>query len=161
MSTDCSRLICLSWSYSSHLTPVFCCILRKEVQRSCTLYLIWYFQPPPWQGRKKSFHKKFLFQEIVKESFFNSMVSGSTRISKSRHRKRNEERATGPVLTSVKEEKHNILHITHSVSLRRGKLKTNTFQNTPDVFWKFAPLLEATRNVLWYVLPRWIGCLYS
>ena len=49
------------------------------------------------------------------------------------------ERATGPVLTSVKEEKHIILHTTLNIAVRRGKLRTYTLQNTPKVFWKFAP----------------------
>ena len=37
----CHEAIAVIW----HL--YVCCILRKEVQQSCTLHLIWYFQPPP------------------------------------------------------------------------------------------------------------------
>ena len=48
-------------------------------------------------------------------------------------------RATGPVLTSVKEEKHIILQNTLNIAVRRGKLWTYTLQNTPKVFSKFAP----------------------
>ena len=36
----CHEAITVRW----HL--YVCCILRKEVQQSCPLYLIWYFQPP-------------------------------------------------------------------------------------------------------------------
>ena len=49
------------------------------------------------------------------------------------------ERATGPVLSSVKEEKHKILHTTLNIAVRRGKLRTYTLQKTPKVFEKFAP----------------------
>ena len=49
------------------------------------------------------------------------------------------ERATGPVLISVKEEEHIILHNTLNIAVRRGKLWTYTLQNTPKVFSKFAP----------------------
>ena len=45
------------------------------------------------------------------------------------------QRATGPVVTSVKEEKQIILHTTLNIAVRRGKLRTYTLQNT----LKFAP----------------------
>ena len=48
-------------------------------------------------------------------------------------------RATGPVLTSDKEEKHIILPTTLNFVVRKGKLKSYTLQNPPEVFWKFAP----------------------
>ena len=49
------------------------------------------------------------------------------------------QRATGPVLTSDKEEKHVILPITLNFAVRRGKLKIYTLQNPSEVFWKFSP----------------------
>ena len=43
-------------------------------------------------------------------------------------------RATGPVLTSDKEEKHVILPTTIDFVVRRGKLRSYTLQNSPEVF---------------------------
>ena len=43
------------------------------------------------------------------------------------------------MLTSVKEDKHIILHTTFNIAVRRGKLRTYTLQNTPKVLLKFAP----------------------
>ena len=43
-------------------------------------------------------------------------------------------RATGPVLTSDKEEKHVILPTTLNFDVRRGKLRIYTLQNPPEVF---------------------------
>ena len=47
-------------------------------------------------------------------------------------------RATGPMLTSDKEEKHAILPTTLNFAVRRGKLRIYTLPNPPEVFWKFA-----------------------
>ena len=47
-------------------------------------------------------------------------------------------RATGPVLTSVREKKYVILPNTLNFVVRRGKLKSYTLSNPPEVFWKFA-----------------------
>ena len=48
----CHLTVIASWqAYSAraaHWHLYFCCIHRKEVQQSSPLYLIWYFQPPPW-----------------------------------------------------------------------------------------------------------------
>ena len=44
------------------------------------------------------------------------------------------QRATGLVLTSVKEEKHVILPTTLNFVLKKGKLRIYTLQNTPEVF---------------------------
>ena len=48
-------------------------------------------------------------------------------------------RATGPFLTSVKEENHVILPTTLNFAVRRGKLWIYTIQNPSEVFWKFSP----------------------
>ena len=51
-SYRCNLTVIASWqayqaiAASWHL--YFCCILRKEVQQSSHLYLIWHFQPPPY-----------------------------------------------------------------------------------------------------------------
>ena len=37
----CHEVITVRW----HL--YVCCIVRKETKESCSMYLIWYFQPPP------------------------------------------------------------------------------------------------------------------
>ena len=44
------------------------------------------------------------------------------------------QKANGPVLTSGKEEKHVILPITLNFVVQRGKLRSYTLQNPPDVF---------------------------
>ena len=44
------------------------------------------------------------------------------------------QRATGPVLTSVKEEKDAILPTTLNFAVRRGKLRIYTLPNPPEVF---------------------------
>jgi hypothetical protein len=43
--------------------------------------------------------------------------------------------ATGPVLTSDKEEKHNILPTTLNFAVRMGRLCIYTLQNPPVVIW--------------------------
>ena len=48
--------------------------------------------------------------------------------------KNNKNWATGPVLTSVKEEKHAILPTTLNFAVRRGKLRIYTLPYPPDVF---------------------------
>ena len=68
--------------------------------------------------------------------------------------------ATGPVLTSVKEEKQAIIPTTLNIAVKRGKLRIYTLPN-PLRFSESLPLLEATANGLCYVLPRWRGCLHS
>ena len=49
----CHLTVIASWqAYSAraaHWHLYFCCIHRKEVQQSSPLYLIWYFQPPPYR----------------------------------------------------------------------------------------------------------------
>ena len=49
------------------------------------------------------------------------------------------QRATGPVLTSVKEKKHVIPPTTLNFALRRGKLRIYTLQNTPGGILKVCP----------------------
>ena len=49
------------------------------------------------------------------------------------------ERATVPVLTSDKEQKHIILPTTFNFVVRRGNLRSYTLQNPPEVFWMFSP----------------------
>ena len=48
----CHLTVIASWqAYSARAASwhlYFCCIQRKDVQQSSPLYLIWYFQPPPW-----------------------------------------------------------------------------------------------------------------
>ena len=43
-------------------------------------------------------------------------------------------RATGPVLTSDKKEKHVILPTTVNFAVRRGKIRIYTPQNHPEIF---------------------------
>ena len=57
------------------------------------------------KGRKKSLQTNFPFQEIVKQSFFHSKVSGLTRFNKSRHRNTNQTITNiGPVYKTIKIE---------------------------------------------------------
>ena len=49
------------------------------------------------------------------------------------------QRATGPVLTSVKEEKDVICPSTLNFAMRKGKLRIYIVQNLPDISWKLAP----------------------
>ena len=48
-------------------------------------------------------------------------------------------RATGPVLTSDKVEKHIILPTTLNFAVRRGKIGIYTLNNRSEVFCKFSP----------------------
>ena len=54
-------------------------------------------------------------------------------------------RATGPVLTSDKEEKPDILPTTLNFTVRRGKLRIKILQTPLKVIWKFSPLLWLQR----------------
>ena len=68
--------------------------------------------------------------------------------------------ATGPVLTSDKGEKYGIFPTTLNFAVRRGKLWGYTLK-TPRRYSERLPLVEATSSVLWYVFPKWRGCLHS
>ena len=68
-------------------------------------------------------------------------------------------RATGPVLTSDKEENHVVLPTTLNFVVRRGKLRSYTLKKTPR--YSESLRLGAIRNVLEHVLPIWRGSLHS
>ena len=53
--------------------------------------------------------------------------------------KKCDQRATGPVLTSVKKEKRIILSTILNFAVRCGKLRIYTPWTPSEVFWKFAP----------------------